>query len=135
MYIIVIRQLYKLPSVPSDNSSTPLAPCIVITILLTVFPVLYFISLRLFCNYQFVLLNSFTFSTIPHPLLFLSSVHVYSFFCGGLSVVGCLRCVVRGRLSVVGCLWWVVCGGLSFTKMATIVLPIMSSLRALPFSH
>ena len=42
-------------------SSPHLAPHTVITILLTVFPMLYFTTLWLFCNYQFVLLNPFTF--------------------------------------------------------------------------
>ena len=45
---------------PSDISSTHLTPWIVITILLTIFPVLYFTSMWLFCIYQFVLINPFT---------------------------------------------------------------------------
>ena len=50
------------------KSSVHLTPYVVVTILLTVFPLLYFTSLWLFCNYQFVLLNSFTFFTHPSNL-------------------------------------------------------------------
>ena len=49
-------------------SSTHLAPYIIIIILLTVFPMLYCISLWLFCNCQFVLLNPFTFFHPVHQL-------------------------------------------------------------------
>ena len=59
VYSIVVRQSYTLQSVPSDISSTHLS-YLVITILLTIFPVLNFTSLWLFCNYHFVLLNLFT---------------------------------------------------------------------------
>ena len=41
---IVVKQLYNLGSNPPDNSSTPLTQFIVITTL-TVFPILYFMSL------------------------------------------------------------------------------------------
>ena len=44
-----------------DISGTHLASHIVLTILLTVFPMLYFTSLGLFCNHQFVLLTPFIF--------------------------------------------------------------------------
>ena len=56
----VVRQSHTLQSAPPDTSSTHLVPCTVTTILLTVFPVLYFTSLQLFCNCQFVLLSPFT---------------------------------------------------------------------------
>ena len=63
MCSIVFRQSYTLQSVPPDISSTYLAPHIVIPILLTVFPMLYFISLWLFCTnlyFLFKFLSSFT---------------------------------------------------------------------------
>ena len=41
-----------------DKCSTHLTPYIIIRILSTIFPMLYFTSPRLFCNYQFVLLFS-----------------------------------------------------------------------------
>ena len=49
--------------VPPTCSSTCLAPSIVTTVLLTMFPVLYFTSLRLLCNCQLVLLHLFNFSS------------------------------------------------------------------------
>ena len=49
----------------ANNSGTHLAPYVVITLLLTTFPVLYFTSPWLFCNYQLVLLNPFIFFTHP----------------------------------------------------------------------
>ena len=63
MYNPVIRHLYYLWSDHSNKCSTHLAPYIVITILLTIFPMLYFISPQLFCIFQFGLLISFTFFT------------------------------------------------------------------------
>ena len=48
-----------------DKSSAHLAPYTVITILLSIFSILHFTSPWLFCNYQFVLLDPFTFFTIP----------------------------------------------------------------------
>ena len=57
VYSIVVRHLFNLGGDLPNNSSTQLAPHIVITILLTIFPVLYLISLGLLCNYQFALLN------------------------------------------------------------------------------
>ena len=68
-------------------TSTHLAPCIVITILLTVFPKLYFTSQWPFYNYQSVLLNPFTFSTqSPNtpPLWQISSLYLsvcFNFVC------------------------------------------------------
>ena len=55
MYSVVVRQLDILHS--TKDSSLPyfqysLAPCIVITILLTIFPMPYFTSPWWFCNYQ-----------------------------------------------------------------------------------
>ena len=65
----VVRQLYTLQSGPPDTSSIHLAPYTVTTVLLTVFPVLSFTSLWLFYNYQFILLNPFTFCPQPaNPL-------------------------------------------------------------------
>ena len=57
---IVVRQSYTLQSVHPNISSTHLTPYIVITILLTIFPMLYLTSPCLFCNYQSVRLHSFT---------------------------------------------------------------------------
>ena len=57
--------------IPSHNANTHLAPYIVITILLTIFPMLYFISQRLFCNCYFVFLilsNFFTQPSNPPPI-------------------------------------------------------------------
>ena len=65
-YNIEIRRLYNLKSDHPNKSSTHLTPCIVITVLLTIFPMPYFTSPWLFCNWQFVLLDLFTFFT--HPL-------------------------------------------------------------------
>ena len=48
---------------PLNISGTHLELYIVIILLLTIFPILYFISLWLFYNYQFVLFNLFTFFT------------------------------------------------------------------------
>ena len=67
----MIRHLCNLQSVLPDISSTNLAPYKVITILLTVFPTLYFTAPWLFCNCTFVLLNFYTFlnqSSNPLPL-------------------------------------------------------------------
>ena len=61
----MVRQPYTLQSVPPDISSTHLAPYTVITIVLTIFPVLYFMSPWLLYNYLFVFLNLFTFSPSP----------------------------------------------------------------------
>ena len=71
MYNIVIIQSYTLQSSPLDIFSTHLAPYMVIAILLTIFPMLHFISPWLFCNYQSVLLyplTLFTQSPKPPPL-------------------------------------------------------------------
>ena len=68
---IVVRQSYALQSGPSCISSTHLKPYILIsTILLTLFPMLYFTSLWLFYHYQFVLPNPSPFlPSTPNPLL------------------------------------------------------------------
>ena len=69
VYRIMVRQSYAECSTPII-SSTQLAPYTVITILLTVIPKLHFTFSRLFYNYQFVLLNPFSFFTQPpnpHP--------------------------------------------------------------------
>ena len=50
-----------------DKSHTQLTPYIFITILLAIFLMLYFAFPWQFCNYQSILLISFTFSTHPHP--------------------------------------------------------------------
>ena len=64
-------------SVPLNISSTHLAPYRVITkILLTIFFMLYFTSLWLFCNNQFVLLNPFT-SFTHSPTSILSGNHYF----------------------------------------------------------
>ena len=61
------------PSVPYPFRKSPhhcSCPWVMhITSLATLFPILYFTSLRLFCNYLFVLLNPLTSSPIPwYPL-------------------------------------------------------------------
>ena len=50
VHCIVVRQLYNLQSDPSNNSRTHITPYIVITILLTIFPMTYFTPSWLFCN-------------------------------------------------------------------------------------
>lgn len=60
MHSKVLRKSCTLQSGPPSSSSTQLTPYIVM-ILLNMFPMLPFISMWLFCNYQFVLLNPFTF--------------------------------------------------------------------------
>ena len=83
----MVRQLCTLQSGPPNISSAHLAPYIVITILFTIFPMPYFISswLLLFCDYQFVLLNPFTFFTqspdappIWHPSVWERNICRYS---------------------------------------------------------
>ena len=63
MYNPVIRHLCHLQSDHPSKSSTHLRPYIIVTVLVTVFPVLYFASPWRFCNYQFAFLNPFTFVT------------------------------------------------------------------------
>ena len=60
MNSIVPRQSSAFQSVPPDTPSTHQARYLVTTTLLTLFPVLCFTCLWLFCNYQFVLINLFT---------------------------------------------------------------------------
>ena len=62
---LVVRQSYNSQKWSPDNSSTHLAPCIVITVLLPIFSRLNFTSWWLFSNYQFILPNSFSFFTHP----------------------------------------------------------------------
>ena len=61
-------QSYTLHSDLPDISGVHLAPHLVITLLLTILPMLYLASLWLFCNCRFVL-NPFTFSLPPTTLL------------------------------------------------------------------
>ena len=61
-------------------SSAHLAPYIVIIILLTAFLMLYFTSLWLFCNYQFILLNLLTFFTQSTKLPFIWQPSIYSLY-------------------------------------------------------
>ena len=71
VYNPVIRHLCKLQNNHFDKSSTHLSPYIVITILLTIFPMLYFISLWLFLIPNLYFLIPSTFSSIlqtPFPL-------------------------------------------------------------------
>ena len=73
--------IYTLQSDHPDISRTHLTPYIVITIILTIFPMLYFTSPWLFCNYQFVLLSPCTFSPSPlSPSLWQRSVCSPSLF-------------------------------------------------------
>ena len=59
-----------LKSDPPDISSTHLSPYVVIIILLTIIPVMYFTSQWLYCNYQSIFLNPSPFSLSPiTPLL------------------------------------------------------------------
>ena len=72
VYNIVMRHLYDSQSDHPNKSSARLTPYIVITILLAIFLTLYFTFLSLFCNYQFVLLNTcplFINSPIPSHLV------------------------------------------------------------------
>ena len=63
-----IAQWLDLLSDHPDKSSTHLTPYVAIRVLLTIFPMLYLTFPWLFCNYQFVLLNSFTlFTHLPSP--------------------------------------------------------------------
>ena len=84
MYSIVVRQLYNLQSDPLIILvSIHLISYIVITVLLTIFSMLYLTSPWLLCTYQFVLRNSFTFFTQPgNPSFVLYSCEViwYLFF-------------------------------------------------------
>ena len=73
----MIRHLYNLRSDHLDKSRTHLTPHKVIKILLTIFPVLYFTSPWLFCNYHPVL-NSLTFSLISRPLTHLATIKMFS---------------------------------------------------------
>ena len=84
MYSIGVKQSYTLQSVPPDISSTHLTPYIIITVLLNTFPVLYFTSSWLFCNYQFVLFDPFSFFTHlpdPPPIRHPSKHSLYLWFC------------------------------------------------------
>ena len=84
-YTPVIRHLCNFLSDHPDKSHTHLTPHTVIRILLSLFPMLHFTSLWLFCNNQFVLLNAFTFfthSTKPPFIWQLSicSLYLWVFF-------------------------------------------------------
>lgn len=79
VHSLVIRQSHSLQSVPPNISCTHLAPYVVMTALLTAFPMLSITCPWLFCNYPFVLLNPFTFSI--HPLTPLSSGNSQSVLC------------------------------------------------------
>ena len=68
---------FKLREWFPSKSSTYLA-AYTITILLTLFPVLYFTSLWLFCNCHFVLLNLFTFSANSQPHSHLATISLFS---------------------------------------------------------
>ena len=73
------RKSCTLQSGPSNIPNSQLGPYIVITVLLTVFPVLSFTSLWLFCDYPGALLNPFTFFT--QSLNFLHSGNHQSVLC------------------------------------------------------
>ena len=67
VYSIVVRQSYTLQSVPSDIFNTHLTPYVVMTVLLTPFPMLYFTALSLpVCTSES--LHLFTQSPKPPPL-------------------------------------------------------------------
>lgn len=70
------RKSYTLQSASPDISSIHTAPHTVITMILTIFPVRYFTSPRLFCNCQSVLLNPFrsVFLNLSSSLQFLRVV-------------------------------------------------------------
>ena len=65
VYSLVVRQSNTLGSVPLDISGSHPASYRVMMILLTLFPVLPFTSLRLCCNHQPALLSRLTFSIQP----------------------------------------------------------------------
>ena len=73
MYRAVVRPLCNLRSDLPDSSSAHLTPYIVITILLTIFPVLYCKSLWLSCNCQLVPLSPFLFFTYTPNALYCGS--------------------------------------------------------------
>ena len=79
------RYSYKALSGYPDKSYTYLTPYVVIKILLSIFPMLYFISPWLFCNYQFVL-SLFTFFIHPPNLSPICqpskcSLYLWVYFC------------------------------------------------------
>ena len=77
VYSIVVRQSYTLESAPPSSSCIHLAQYIVIIILLTKFPMLYFTSP--FCNCQSVLLDPFTFfHPAPQPPSLLATISLFS---------------------------------------------------------
>ena len=69
MYSCDLTFIYTMSDNP-NKSSTHLAPYILKTVLLTIFLMSYFTSPWLFCNYQFMLLNLFTFSLLPPAPLY-----------------------------------------------------------------
>ena len=75
----------SLPSLPklSQTIPTPVSMSMVMHIcsLATLFPMLYFTSPWLFCNYQFALFNPFTFFTQPPPIWQPSKCSLYLWFC------------------------------------------------------
>ena len=73
MYNAEIRHLCNLQSDHPGKSCTHLTPNIVITIFFTIFRMLFFTSLWLFCNYQLYFLSPSPFS--PVPLIPLPSVN------------------------------------------------------------
>ena len=80
--LLQLSQFFSFPFSPTPLRQSPhLCSCpwiMHISSLATAFPTLYFISPGLFCNYLFVLLNSFTSSPIP-PYTFPSGNHQNSF--------------------------------------------------------
>ena len=74
---MVVRHSYTLHSVSPALSSTHLAPYPVITVFLTVVPVLAFAPLGLLCNHQSVLLHPFALFARPSsPLATISSLYL-----------------------------------------------------------
>ena len=65
MYSIEVRHLHNFQSDIPDKSSIHLSLYIVVTMLLTIFSLLYFMSSWLFCNHQFALPSPFTLSHRP----------------------------------------------------------------------
>ena len=73
----MIRHLHNSQNDHPNKSSAHLTSYIVIKILLTIFPMLYFIFPWIFCNYQFVLLNPSPFSLICQTPTHLATVMIF----------------------------------------------------------
>ena len=83
----MVRESYPLRSDPPNISSAHLAPYTVITVSLTIFPVLHLVPPWLFCNHQSVLLNPFTGFTQPPGAPPLGNYQSVLSVCGSVSIL------------------------------------------------